>query len=102
MTRLLLSVGTALLLTAGTVWAGPLENATAAYKRGDYATALKTFQSLAAQGNAMAQFNLGVLYEKGQGVHQDYAEARKWWEKAAAQGDAAAQHNLGVLGKLGK
>ena len=60
MTRLFLSIGTALLLTVGTVWAGPLEDATAANKRGDYATALKTFQSLAAQGNAEAQTNLGM------------------------------------------
>lgn len=47
MTRLILSVGTALLLTAGTVWAGPFEDAATAYERGEYATALKTYQSLA-------------------------------------------------------
>ena len=68
MTRLILSLGTALLLTAGTVWAGPLEDAATAYGRGDYAAALKTFQSLAAQGNAKAQNNLGVMYDNGQGV----------------------------------
>ena len=71
MTRLLLSIVTALLLTAGTVWAGPLEDATAANKRGDYATALKTFQSLAAQGNAEAQSMLGWMYQRGLGVPQD-------------------------------
>ena len=97
MTRLLLSVGTALLLTAGTVWASPLEDATAANKRGDYASALKTFQSLAAQGNAEAQTNLGMLYANGQGVPQDYVQARQWYEKAAAQGDALAQNNLAEL-----
>ena len=97
MTRLLLSIGTALLLTVGTVWAGPFEDATAANKRGDYATALKTFQLLAAQGNAEAQVNLGMLYANGQGVPQDYAQARQWYEKAAAQGDALAQNNLAEL-----
>ncbi len=66
MTRMVLFVGIGLLLTVGTVWAGPLEDATAANKRGDYATALKTFQSLAAQGNAEAQNNLGELHAKGQ------------------------------------
>ena len=97
MTRLLLSVGTALLLTAGTVWAGPFEDATAANKRGDYATALKTFQSLAAKGNAEAQTNLGMLYANGQGVPRDYTKAREWFEKAAAQGDPMAQNNLAEL-----
>ena len=29
----------------------------------------------AEQGNAAAQFNLGVMYENGQGVRQDYAQA---------------------------
>ena len=97
MTRMVLSVGIGLLLTVGTVWAGPLEDATAANKRGDYATALKAFQSLAAQGNAEAQNSLGELYAKGQGVPQDYAQARQWYEKAAAQGNALAQNNLAEL-----
>lgn len=102
MTRLILSLGTALLLTAGAVWAGPLEDATAANKRGDYATALKTFQSLAAQGHAGAQYSLGRLYADGQGVPQDYEKARQWYEQAAAQGYAEAQYNLGVLNFRGQ
>ena len=97
MTRMVLSVGIGLLLTVGTVWAGPLEDATAANKRGDYATALKTFQSLAAQGNAEAQNNLGELFAKGQGTPQDYSQAHQWYEKAAAQGHALAQNNLAEL-----
>jgi hypothetical protein len=97
MTRLSLSVGTALVLTASTVWAGPFEDATAANTRGDYATVFRTFQSLAAQGNEEAQTNLGMLYANGQGVPQDYAQARQWFEKAATHGHARAQVNLGLL-----
>lgn len=97
MTRMVLSLGIGLLLTVGTVWAGPLEDATAANKRGDYATALKTFQSLAAQGNAEAQNNLGELHARGQGAPKDYSQARQWYEKAAAQGHALAQNNLAEL-----
>ena len=97
MTRLILSVGTALLLTVGTVWADPFEDAAAAYARGDYAIALKAFKSLAAQGHAMAQNHLGVQYRNGKGVPQDYEKAREWYEKAAAQGIAEAQINLGML-----
>ena len=51
----------------------------------------------AAQGNAAAQFNLGVMYENGRGVRRDDAEAVKWYRQAAAQGLAQAQFNLGVM-----
>lgn len=43
-------------------------------------------QTQAAQGDANAQNNLGVLYFEGQGVPQDYAKARQWFEKAVTQG----------------
>ncbi len=46
----------------------------AAHNRGDYATALREFRPLAEQGDVDAQFNLGLMYSKGQGVPQDYAE----------------------------
>ena len=68
-----------------------------AYGRGDYATALREWRPLAEQGNALAQYNLGVLYRKGRGVPQDDVQARQWYEKAAAQGQAKAQYNLGTL-----
>ena len=51
----------------------------------------------AEQGNAAAQFNLGVMYENGQGVRQDYAQAVQWYRKASEQGDAQAQFNLGGM-----
>ena len=63
----------------------------------DIAQAAAWYEKAAAQGHAKAQFNLGLLYGKGQGVAQDYGQARVWWEKAAAQGDAKAQYALGVL-----
>ncbi len=72
-----------------------------AYNRGDYETAFKEWHPLAEQGNAQAQYYLGVLYFKGEGVPQDYAQARKWWRKAAAQGHAIAQFNLGLLYNFG-
>lgn len=65
--------------------------------REDYATALREWQPLAEQGNALAQYNLGVLYHKGRGVPQDDVQARKWYAKAAAQGQAKAQFSLGTL-----
>jgi TPR repeat protein len=68
-----------------------------ANNREDYATALREWRPLAEKGDALAQYNLGVLYRKGRGVTQDDVQARKWYDKAAVQGHAKAQYNLGTL-----
>ena len=77
------------------------EDASAAYERGDYATAFRLMKPLAEQGYAKAQYNLGVMYHKGEGVPADHAEAVKWFRKAAEQGYAKAQYNLGVMYRIG-
>ena len=51
----------------------------------------------AEQGNAAAQYNLGVMYLNGLGVRQDEAEAFRWFRQAADQGYAQAQNNLGAM-----
>ena len=51
----------------------------------------------ADQGKADAQFDIGVMYEKGRGVAQSYQDAMLWYQKAAAQDYAPAEYNLGVL-----
>ena len=51
----------------------------------------------AEQGDAEAQFNLGLMSYDGKGVPQDDAEAVKWFRLAAEQGYADAQLSLGVL-----
>lgn len=79
------------------VVAGPFEDATAAYERGEFTTALRLLRSLADQGDTEAQNALAVMYEKGEGVAQDLATALMWYRKAADQGDAEAQLNLGDL-----
>ena len=68
-----------------------------ANNREDYATALREWRPLAEKGDALAQYNLGVLYRKGRGVTQDDVQAREWYDKAAVQGQAKAQFNLGTL-----
>ena len=68
-----------------------------AYQQGDYATALREWQPLAKQGQAAAQYHLGLLYANGQGVPKDDAQARQWYEKAAVQEHAEAQASLGSL-----
>ena len=66
----------------------------AAYEKGEYVIAIKDWRPLAERGDAEAQFNLGVSYEKGNGVQQDYAEAIRWYRLATAQGYVAAMWNL--------
>ena len=53
-------------------------------------------EAKAKQGDAAAQYNLGVCYYNGIGVEKDYVEAVKWYRKAAEQGRARAQSTLGV------
>ncbi len=75
-----LCAGFTLGLTAP-AWAGFYEGV-AAFKRGDYATALREFRPLAEQGHANAQRNLGVMYI--QGVTLDFVQAYKWLNIAAS------------------
>ena len=68
-----------------------------AYKRGDYTNALKEFMPLAKQGDANAQWVLGVMYSKGEGVSQNYNEAVRWARLAAEQRHPTARYNLGMI-----
>jgi uncharacterized protein len=78
-------------------FAGPFEDALAAYERQEYGTAFQLMRPLAEQGNAEAQNGMGALYYHGYGVTQDFKEAIKWYRLAAAQGNLDAQLNLGSM-----
>ena len=54
----------------------------------------------AARGEAQAQFNLGIIYYKGQGVPQNFAEAFSAFKLSAEQGKTQAQFYLGVMYEL--
>ena len=82
--------------------ADSIEEAEFVYDRGDYTQAARLFRPLAEQGSASAQFNLGMMYAKGQGVQQDYQAALKWYRRAAEQGNASAQSNLGLMYEKGR
>ena len=68
-----------------------------AYGRGDYATALEVYRSLAEQGNANAEYYLGVMSEFGHGVEKDSAATVTWYRKAAEGGSVLAQLKLGLI-----
>ena len=67
-----------------------------------YAKAVEWYRIAAEQGDAVAQCNLGYMYQFGQGVTQDYAEAVRWYRKAAEQGYARAQRQLGLMYENGQ
>lgn len=72
-----------------------------AYESGDFEKAFRVFHSFAEQGFAVAQYNLGVMYDRGEGTTQNYREAMKWYRHAAKQGHTSAQYNLGIMYTLG-
>ena len=58
---------------------------------------VETLRLAAEQGDAIAQYALGVKYENGRGVPEDETEAVRWYRLAADQGLRAAQFNLGLM-----
>jgi TPR repeat protein len=56
----------------------------------DNSLAFSWYSKAAAQGDAQAQYNLGVMYEKGVGVAKDSKQAATFYREAAKQGLAAA------------
>ena len=69
-----------------------------AYAQGDYDTALNTMMPLAQNTNhPYAQYYLGVMFAKGQGVPQDAKAAADWYLKAAKQGVKESQYKLAKL-----
>lgn len=97
MSRVCLLLVLILTLCLPSIARADIASAIAAYQREDYATAYRESSKLAQQGDAIAQYILGLMYDAGQGVPRDYARAVKWYRAAAEQGHAGAQNNLGRM-----
>src|SRR4051812_18409637 len=82
------------LFSVAVAFAAKKDDAKAAYDRLDYNAALKIWQPLAQAGNADAQYNLGRLYARGEGVPQDDRKAVDWFRRAAKQKNVDAEYNL--------
>ncbi len=63
----------------------------------DDATAVKWYRKAAEQGAADAQFNLGTMYAKGEGVPEDDVRALAWFNLAVAQGVEQAKKAKGFI-----
>ena len=67
------------------------------YEKADYENAFPLFREAADQGDAEAQYYLGLMYAEGLGVEQSYEKAAEWFQQSADQEFAKAQRNLGYL-----
>lgn len=94
-------VAATFLATCAQAQAG-MQEGVDAVKNGNYAIAEKEFNQLADNGNAAAQYNLGLMYDYGQGVPRNDNLALSWYRKAAIQGHAQAQFRVGAMYDTGQ
>ena len=66
-------------------------------ERKDFVTVARLLEKAAKLDHPNAQYNLAVMYQKGDGVEQDMQKALFWYEKAAEAHLAIAQYNLGMI-----
>jgi hypothetical protein len=96
-------------LAAGLLaWAVPaahadkLEDGNVAFDAGHYTDARQLWSDAARAGNAQAAFNLGLLYDLGDGVPSSATTAVHWYRRAAESGLGAAAFNVGVMYDSGR
>ncbi len=98
-----LALAAAVLTFGGiTAQADQLQDGAMAFQNGNYSRALASWRPLAAQGNAVAQNNLGIMFLDGKGVGQNTSEAVRYLSLSAAAGSSLGQNNLGGLYRDGK
>ncbi len=68
-----------------------------AYQENDYQKAMQIWMPLAINGNATAQYNVGVMYARGEGVHVDYIQAHRFLSRSAEQNYVNATEALEEL-----
>ena len=85
------------LALATSAQAQTLEDAVAAYQKGELETAAQQFAALAEAGDAKAQYNLAYCYQEGLGIAADRSKARALLQQAAAQHLPEAEYRLGLL-----
>ena len=84
-------------LLATPIWAQDHNSGFKETQPADFASATSEWRRMAEQGQAAAQYNLGIMYEYGLGVRQNDVEAARWYRKASVQGVSVAQYKLGIM-----
>jgi len=68
--------------------------ATGDSKNGGLDLAAAWYKKAASNGDMVAQFSLGSMYEKGEGIDRDKSSAINWYRQAARQGHSDSQKRL--------
>jgi len=71
-----------------------------AFERGDFVQAMAEWTNAAERGEPEAEFQLGMLNERGD-LKQDYKQADHWYEKAAEEGHIGAEYRLAWIWAVG-
>jgi Sel1 repeat len=82
--------------------ASDLEDGNVAFDAGQYHHALKLWSAAAQAGDPQAAFNLGLLYDLGDGVAESAETAFTWYRRAAQAGLPSAAFNVGVMYDSGR
>ena len=85
-----------LTLLCGPARAG-FDEGLAAFYNFDYDAALNEWIPLAEAGDPRAQYQVALMYYRGEGLPQDYEKAVLWYRRSAERGDVDAQLNLGLM-----
>jgi TPR repeat protein/serine/threonine protein kinase len=72
-----------------------------AYEQKDYVSAMRQYLAAAQAGDAQAQYQVGYMYQLGQGIAADPVTALQWYHKSADQNFANAQSQIGYLYQYG-
>jgi hypothetical protein len=95
-------VASLLALGVSAAHAGALEDGNRAFDAGRYGDARQFWLAAAHDGDAQAAFDLGLLYDLGEGVGSDAATAFRWYRQAGEAGLGAAAFNVGVMYDSGR
>tara|TARA_B100000795_G_scaffold215786_1_gene169659 strand:+ start:399 stop:671 length:273 start_codon:yes stop_codon:yes gene_type:complete len=74
-----------MLLASGVSVAADFAKGLEAYYSGNFKTPLAEWTPLAEQGNVKAQYNLGIMYQHGEGVSENDKTAMRWYTLAAIE-----------------
>jgi len=65
----------------------------------NHSDATPELEDLAEWGDATAQFELGSMYDNGEGFPQDYIEAHKWYSFSEANGSKSGRKFRKIIEK---
>jgi TPR repeat protein len=78
------------------------EDGRRAYDAGHFTDAMGIWSELSRQGNAQADFGLGLMLDLGNGTPEDPERAFLWYKRAADAGLPAAQFNVAAMYDSGR